>query len=168
MVIKQLLAITIAVFSLSLWADSQAMLKDIAATAKATSRYTGIEEFSSKVMEKLETIDRAKFVDKSLQDVAFLNRPLPIGHGQTISQPFIVALMTEVLDLQENDKVLEIGTGSGYQAAVLAEIASDVYTIEIVPELAEICQKKVDSTRLQERFSQDGRWLVWLERTRAI
>jgi protein-L-isoaspartate(D-aspartate) O-methyltransferase len=68
--------------------------------------------------------------------VAYENRPLPIGHGQTISQPFIVALMTELLDLRADDNVLEVGTGSGYQAAVLAEIAGRVCSIEVIPELA--------------------------------
>ena len=67
---------------------------------------------------------------------AYENRPLPIGHGQTISQPFVVALMTELLDLQPDDRVLEVGTGSGYQAAVLAELAGNVCSIEVIPELA--------------------------------
>ncbi|MEJ5364100.1 MAG: protein-L-isoaspartate(D-aspartate) O-methyltransferase [Desulfosoma sp.] len=88
---------------------------------------------------------RHRFVPEKLVDAAYENRPLPIGYGQTISQPFIVALMTELLDLPENATVLEIGTGSGYQAAVLAEIARDVFTVEIIPELGRSAQ-----ARLQE------------------
>jgi protein-L-isoaspartate(D-aspartate) O-methyltransferase len=71
-----------------------------------------------------------------MQPMAYQDRPLPIGYGQTISQPYIVALMTELLDVRQSDRVLEIGTGSGYQAAVLSGLAKEVYTIEIVPELA--------------------------------
>jgi len=88
------------------------------------------------VLEAMRKTPRHLFVPDSMQSVAYLDRPLPIGYGQTISQPYIVALMTELLDVQKNDRVLEIGTGSGYQAAVLSGLAKEVYTIEIVPELA--------------------------------
>lgn len=97
------------------------------------------------VLEALRRVPRHRFVPEKLVDAAYENRPLPIGYGQTISQPFIVALMTELLDLPENATVLEIGTGSGYQAAVLAEIARDVFTVEIIPELGRSAQ-----ARLQE------------------
>jgi len=90
------------------------------------------------VLRAMRTVPRHKFIPEEYLDQAYENHPLPIGYGQTISQPYIVAWMTEVLELQPNEKVLEIGTGSGYQAAVLAELGYlDVYTIEIVPELAE-------------------------------
>ena len=82
-------------------------------------------------------VPRHEFVADDLRNVAYEDRPLPIGHGQTISQPFIVALMTEMLGLEPDDVVLEIGTGSGYQAAVLAELVREVHTIEIIPALAE-------------------------------
>jgi protein-L-isoaspartate(D-aspartate) O-methyltransferase len=82
-------------------------------------------------------VPRHKFVPPSQRHLAYQNRPLPIGHGQTISQPFIVGYMTEAASITAGEKVLEIGTGSGYQAAVLAELAKQVYTIEIIPELAE-------------------------------
>jgi protein-L-isoaspartate(D-aspartate) O-methyltransferase len=90
----------------------------------------------SRVLAAMRTVPRHLFVPDSLQPFAYEDRPLPIGHGQTISQPFIVAYMTEALEVGRSDRVLEIGTGSGYQAAVLAQLAHEVYTIEIVPELA--------------------------------
>ena len=92
---------------------------------------------SSTVLEALLKVPRHKFVPSSQRHMAYQNRPLSIGHGQTISQPFIVGYMTEAASIAPGEKVLEIGTGSGYQAAVLAELAKEVYTIEIIPELAE-------------------------------
>ena len=89
------------------------------------------------VLGVMTKVPRHEFVAEDMRSVAYEDRPLPIGHGQTISQPFIVALMTEMLDLEADDVVLEIGTGSGYQAAVLAELAREVHTIEIIPALAE-------------------------------
>lgn len=88
------------------------------------------------VLNAMLKVERHLFVPENSQNRAYEDEPLPIGHGQTISQPYIVAYMTEQIDLDESEKVLEIGTGSGYQAAVLSEIAKEVYTIEIVPELA--------------------------------
>ena len=89
------------------------------------------------VLAAMRAVKRHLFVPDEYVDQAYDDHPLPIGYGQTISQPYIVALMTEFLELKSDDRVLEIGTGSGYQAAVLAEIVDVVYTIEIVPELAE-------------------------------
>ncbi len=97
-------------------------------------RRQGIE--SEEVLAALGHVPRERFVPASQQRFAYGNHPLPIGYGQTISQPFIVALMTELLELERGDRVLEIGTGSGYQAAILAELGSEVYTIEILAELA--------------------------------
>lgn len=88
------------------------------------------------VLRAMRAVPRHEFVPQNRRRFAYQDRPLPIGYGQTISQPFIVAYMTEVLELRRRSRVLEIGTGSGYQAAVLAEIVDSVYTIEIVPELA--------------------------------
>jgi protein-L-isoaspartate(D-aspartate) O-methyltransferase len=88
------------------------------------------------VLQAMRKVPRHEFVPESARRFAYDDRPLPIGHGQTISQPYIVALMTELACLTPESRVLEIGTGSGYQAAVLAELAAEVYTIEIVPELA--------------------------------
>lgn len=91
--------------------------------------------------EALLKVERHRFVPKNLQHLAYEDMPLPIGSGQTISQPYIVALMTELLQLKGKGKVLEIGTGSGYQAAILAELTQEVYTIEILPKLANGAQK---------------------------
>ena len=88
------------------------------------------------VLDAMEAVPRHEFVPERYADQAYEDHPLPIGHGQTISQPYIVALMTELLELKTSDRVLEIGTGSGYQAAILAEIVAEVYTIEIVEPLA--------------------------------
>jgi protein-L-isoaspartate(D-aspartate) O-methyltransferase len=89
------------------------------------------------VLDALLKVPRHKFVPASYRHLAYQNRPLPIGKDQTISQPFIVAYMTDAAEIASGERVLEIGTGSGYQAAVLAELAKEVYTIEIIPELAE-------------------------------
>jgi protein-L-isoaspartate(D-aspartate) O-methyltransferase len=89
-----------------------------------------------RVISAMKDVHRHVYVPGNYRDMAYNDRPLPIGHGQTISQPYIVALMTELLKLKEGEKVLEIGTGSGYQAAILSHITSEVYTIEIVEELA--------------------------------
>ncbi|MEW6068787.1 MAG: protein-L-isoaspartate(D-aspartate) O-methyltransferase [Nitrospirota bacterium] len=96
-----------------------------------------------KVIEVMGRIYRHLFVDEHLRDMAYADHPLPIGEGQTISQPYVVALMTEALRLKTTDRVLEIGTGSGYQAAVLAEIVKEVYTIEIRKPLADMADKRL-------------------------
>src|SRR6056297_341170 len=90
-----------------------------------------------KVIQAMLNVPRHLFVPKAYERMAYEDRPLPIGEGQTISQPYIVAYMTELLDLKPGMKVLEIGTGSGYQAAILGEICNEVYTIEIIESLAE-------------------------------
>ena len=95
------------------------------------------EGFDPAVLDAMRRTPRHAFVPAEVRNYAYTDRPLPIGFGQTISQPFIVALMTELVDADPRDRVLEIGTGSGYQAAVLAEIAGEVYSIEIVPALGE-------------------------------
>ncbi len=94
-----------------------------------------------KVLDAMRKVERHKFVPLSYQHLAYDDTPLSIGSGQTVSQPYIVGLMTQVLQLKGNEKVLEIGTGSGYQAAILAELAKEVYTIEILPELANRAEK---------------------------
>ena len=96
-----------------------------------------------KVLNAMLKVERHKFVPGRYKDYSYEDRPLPIGEGQTISQPYIVALMTEVLDLDSTKKVLEIGTGSGYQAAILAEICDSVYTIEIIEELGRRAEKLI-------------------------
>jgi protein-L-isoaspartate(D-aspartate) O-methyltransferase len=108
------------------------MLAEIAATARATASETSRPRFADAVMAAMGRVPRHRLVPPEQVPYAYENRPLPIGHGQTISQPYIVALMTDLLDPKPSDVVLEIGTGSGYQAAVLAELVAKVYTIEIV------------------------------------
>ncbi len=98
---------------------------------------------SDLVLEAMRKVPRHLFVPAESLESAYSDRPLPIGHGQTISQPYMVAVMTEALDLEGSQKVLEVGTGSGYQAAVLAEIAGHVVTTERVPELAEEARRKL-------------------------
>lgn len=114
----------------------QQLLDDIAREARATARWTGRARFDPRVLAALRKVRREAFVPAELVSQSYANAPLPIGLGQTISQPFIVALMTELLDLRPEDYVLEVGTGSGYQAAVLAELADTVCSVEVIPELA--------------------------------
>jgi len=99
---------------------------------------------SELVLGAMQKVPRHMFVPANLESIAYYDRPLPIGYDQTISQPYIVAFMSEALDINTGDKILEIGTGSGYQAAVLAEMGMEVWTIEIVPELAKMAQKNLE------------------------
>ena len=115
----------------------QIMLREIASSTSAVSDEIGKATLDDRVMSAIRKLPRHEFVPHELKSYAYLNTPLPIGHGKTISQPFIVALMTDLLELRPTDVVLEIGTGLGYQAAVLAELAAQVYSIEIIAELAD-------------------------------
>ncbi len=99
------------------------------------------------VLAALRTVPRHRFVPDDLREAAYEDRPLQIGHGQTISQPYVVAAMTSALRVGAGDRVLEVGTGSGYQAAVLAELVSEVYTVELVRELAEDAAFRLRSLR---------------------
>ena len=114
----------------------QTMIEEIAAEAAATADYTGRPAFDGRVMAAMASVPRHEFVPPAEEAYAYINNALPIGHGQTISQPYIVALMTDLLDPQPDHSVLEIGTGSGYQAAILSELVRQVYSIEVIPELA--------------------------------
>lgn len=114
----------------------QQMLAEIAAEAALTSGYTGRTAFSERVMQAIGDMPRHEFVPVELQAYAYLNRPLPIGYEKTVSQPFIVALMTDLLETDSGDVVLEVGAGAGYQAAVLARLVKRVYTVDIIEELA--------------------------------
>ena len=112
------------------------MVEDIANLAREIRSETGIEIIDQKVLDAMARVPRHRFVPEDQWSAAYRNRPLPIGYGQTISQPYIVALMTNLMNVKQGDRVLEIGTGSGSQAAILAELAQAVYTIEIIEPLA--------------------------------
>jgi protein-L-isoaspartate(D-aspartate) O-methyltransferase len=107
-------------------------------------------------LDAMRKVPRHKFVSKDLIENAYDDRPLPIGYGQTISQPYIVAYMTEVIDPKPGQKVLEIGTGSGYQAAVLAEIVDSVFTIEIITELYSASQKRLKELGYKNVFCKNA------------
>ena len=117
-------------------AQRGAMIREISALARETAVETGKPAFDERVMSALAKTPRHRFVPADQERAAYANRPLPIGHGQTISQPYIVALMTDLMRVKPEDVVLEVGTGSGYQAAILAELAQRVCTIEIIEPLA--------------------------------
>ena len=110
---------------------------DVTETAYLTKRW----KLDTRVIDALRKVPRHLFVSDELSDLAYANQALPIGYGQTISQPYIVALMTDLLRLTESDVVLEIGTGSGYQAAILAQLVRQVYSIELVAELATLARQ---------------------------
>jgi protein-L-isoaspartate(D-aspartate) O-methyltransferase len=124
-------------------AERKAMLEDIARIAFETRSDTGHEVLSPRVMQAMSRVPRHHLVPATEVSQAYRNSPVSIGLGQTISQPFIVALMTDLLNVKPGDKVLEIGTGSGYQAAVLAELGANVYTIEIVEQLAREAKQRL-------------------------
>ena len=119
------------------------LLKEIEAEARETAPYTGIAAFDARVMRALAEVPRREFVPEEERVSAYLDLPLPIGHGQTISQPYVVALMTHLLEVEAGDRVLEVGSGSGYQAAVLSKLAREVHTVEIVPALARACRERL-------------------------
>jgi protein-L-isoaspartate(D-aspartate) O-methyltransferase len=114
----------------------QAMVAEIEAEAALVGDQTGRPAFSDAVMRVVGEVPRHEFVPAELRELAYVNSPLPIGFGKTISQPFIVALMTDLLELGERDSVLEIGTGLGYQAAILSRLGRRVYSVELLEELA--------------------------------
>jgi protein-L-isoaspartate(D-aspartate) O-methyltransferase len=115
----------------------QRMLAEIAAKTIYASAQLGKAALDRRVMDVLAEVPRHEFVPLELQPYAYADTPLPIGFGKTISQPFIVALMTDLLDLAPTDRVLEIGTGMGYQSALLARLARRVYSMELIEELAQ-------------------------------
>ena len=124
-------------------AELARLLREIAAEARVTAPDTGIAEFRPRTMQALAAVPRHEFVPAEGRASAYLDEPLAIGHGQTISQPYIVALMTDLLEVKPGDAVLEVGAGSGYQAAVLSRLARVVHAVEIVPELARACRERL-------------------------
>jgi protein-L-isoaspartate(D-aspartate) O-methyltransferase len=115
------------------------------------------------VIRAMRSVPRHRFVPAEYQDQAYENHPLPIGYGQTISQPYIVALMTEALELEPGDRVLEIGTGSGYQAAVLAELGVEMYSIEIVGPLAESAAVVLEELGYASNLRHSDGYFGWEE-----
>ncbi len=126
-------------------ADRQLMVAVIDAHARLATDALGRDHIASEVLDVMAELPRQAFVPEDERAAAYEDRPLPIGYGQTISQPFIVALMTDLLAVDDDDVVLELGTGSGYQAAVLAHLVRHVHTIEIIPELAETAAATLDA-----------------------
>ncbi len=119
------------------------MLRDIAAEMRYTRSLVGKDALDKRVMAAIKKVPRHRFVPPADKEFSYANGPVPIGHGQTISQPFIVALMTDLLQTRPEDVVLEVGTGSGYQAAVLSLLVTQVYSVEIIPELAETATQRL-------------------------
>jgi protein-L-isoaspartate(D-aspartate) O-methyltransferase len=126
-------------------ATREDMLHVIETEARYTRELTGREAFAARVMQAMGEVPREKFVPPNMQGAAFENGPLPIGHGQTISQPYIVALMTDLLEPEADHNILEIGTGCGYQTAILARLCTTVYTVEVVRELGEAAADRLQS-----------------------
>lgn len=119
------------------------MVRTIEAEVKETSRWIGKKSLDPRVMEAMRNVPRHEFVPPDMAGVAYRNEPLPIGFGQTISQPYIVALMTDLLAPEADAVVLEIGTGCGYQTAILSELVKQVYTIEVINDLGEQAKQRL-------------------------
>ncbi len=124
---------------------AESLIEAIQAHARALAGEIGECEISPEVLAAIARVARDKFVPRHEQVLAYADTALPIGYGQTISQPFIVAYMTELMQVSGGDRVLEIGTGSGYQAAVLAELGAEVYSVETIPELAVAAQHRLSA-----------------------
>ena len=118
---------------------------EVARRRMVDQQLRGRDITDERVLQAMGRIPRHLFVEPSLERMAYDDRPLPIGSGQTISQPYIVALMTQLLQVQPRDRVLEVGTGSGYQAAVLAELAAEVFSVEIIGSLAEAARTRLET-----------------------
>jgi protein-L-isoaspartate(D-aspartate) O-methyltransferase len=123
--------------------DFDALRSELVDEVRTYASYAGDSPFSEAVLGAIGRVERHEFVPQAQLRYAYENRPLPIGHGQTISQPYIVALMTELLEPDNDDVVLEVGTGSGYQAAVLAGLVEHVYSVEIIEALAESVHERL-------------------------
>lgn len=131
------------------------MIATIEAEAKSAAPWTGKGVIGPKVLAAMATVPRHEFVPTNLQHSAYDNGPLPIGSGQTISQPYIVALMTDLLNIRESDVVLEVGSGSGYQAAVLSRLAKKVYGMENISQLA------ISARQRLQRLGYDNVEIIW-------
>lgn len=157
--------IVTASLALTTWsAPMDSMIDAIRDDVRRTASYTGLETIDRTVLDAIRRVPRERYVPDQATRFAYMNRPLAIGHGQTISEPFIVALMTALVEARPEDRMLEIGTGSGYQAAVLAELVTTVYTVEIIDALAReaaqrLAAQGVDNVQIHVG---DG-WYGWPE-----
>lgn len=136
--------------------DLKRMLQDIHAEVALTRRYIKRDRLGDAVLAAMRKVPRHAFVGEEMRRYAYDNGPLPIGHGQTISQPYIVALMTDLARPTRESRVLEVGTGSGYQTAILAELVAEVYSIEIVPPLAELAAERLQRLGYQNIHLRTG------------
>jgi protein-L-isoaspartate(D-aspartate) O-methyltransferase len=147
-----------ALLALQIYAPSVALAENFADLRDQMVRYQlkGRDIVDARVLRAMSVVPRHRFVPEKLQKMAYQDSPLPIGHGQTISQPYIVALMSQLLAVESGQRILEIGTGSGYQAGVLAEMGASVYSIEIVPELGRQARKALDPLGYETIFLKIG------------
>ena len=154
-----------SVISQNLEKNFQKQHKDMVQTILWHSSMLGSKniEISEEVLKAIRNVPRHKFVPQKLVKYAYKDRPLAIGFGQTISQPFIVALMTELLNVNDTSVVLEIGTGSGYQAAILAEMGANVYSVEIIPELAKQASKVLNTIYPEIKLRVGDGYFGWKE-----
>jgi len=145
--------------------EREQMIADIESGFAFTRTMTGRNHLDPRVMEVIRKVPREDFVPGDMRASAFRDGALPVGHGQTISQPYIVALMTDLLELTDTSIVLEIGTGTGYQAAILSQLAQQVYSIERIPELARAAQQRLSGMGYEnvETRCSDG-YLGWPEK----
>ena len=145
--------------------EREQMIADIESGVALTRAMTGRDHLDPRVMEAVRRVPREEFVPDNMRGSAFRDGALPVGHGQTISQPYIVALMTDLLELSDDSIVLEIGTGTGYQAAILSQFARQVYSIERIPELAQTAQQRLSEMGYDnvETRCSDG-YLGWPEK----
>jgi len=123
--------------------ERQQMMDEIEAEIAFTHSMTGLDHFDKRVMEAMRQVPREQFVPPDLKYAAFRNGPLPVGYGQTISQPYIVALMTELLHPEPEYNILEIGTGSGYQTAILSLLCKKLCTLEVIPQLSKAARQSL-------------------------
>ncbi|MGH6954565.1 MAG: protein-L-isoaspartate(D-aspartate) O-methyltransferase [Alphaproteobacteria bacterium] len=141
------------------------MLVEIEAHTQLVSQQTGRTAINERVLEVMARIPRHEFVPPEIMPYAYVDTPLPIGFGKTISQPFIIALMTDLLDISKDDRILEIGTGLGYQAAILAEMAKEVYSVEIIEELAKGARDRIARRGYRNvQMRQGDGYYGWAER----
>jgi protein-L-isoaspartate(D-aspartate) O-methyltransferase len=138
-------------------AAARARLVEIVAShVRQTADYLGKDTLDPRVISALGSVPRHEFVPREQRRHAYADRPLPIGHGQTISQPYIVAIMSDLIGTEPGDRVLEVGTGSGYQAAILAAMDTRVCSIEIIPRLAERARRDLDRNGFQDLRTRTG------------